>query len=537
MTSRPGALSDRTPERPRHRLALALSESSVTLYQRQNSGGWQAVGDATPGSDDFPHRIDALRVEALLADPDRTPVLIWLPPEQVLERHLDLSGTGPRAEHRAARTLAEATPYKAQELSIALAPPVGREPRLVLAALRQTVQEAHIFVSRWGFVPGDVSTRGHDATFGPGGPTFSLREPVYAGAGRTVTRLAAASLAVAAIGAAAFGNSWLAPEPELLVDNVKAHAVTIIRAAKHETSYLVSADHPTAPHVGDLRHLSWPIMVLEPGGTTPPAIAATRSGEAPEGVRLAALGPTDLPLPDALAGPARPQDPDVLVAPVAPVPAPEIPERTDTPPVEETDSPDNPKAVALSSPVPRARPAVPQPELATAPVDAPAPPAPSAREAEPEVQTLQAAALEPEPQVTPAPLPAVRQLVAPPAEQSVEEGSPSAVAVAPPPQPRPQELAAGPVRLAVPQVRVGKIAPRRVGRAAVERGLILNDTSLIGIIDARSGREALVRLPTGNYRRVSRGDKLDGWQVSAISGDSMRLTRNGQRRVLLLVTQ
>ncbi|MEM7508090.1 MAG: hypothetical protein AAF415_15250 [Pseudomonadota bacterium] len=76
---------------------------------------------------------------------------------------------------------------------------------------------------------------------------------------------------------------------------------------------------------------------------------------------------------------------------------------------------------------------------------------------------------------------------------------------------------------------------RSVRQAATEEGLPLERTSLIGIINVNSGREALIRLPNGRFRRVGRGDVLDGWEVSLIGRDALRLSRSGKNHTLLLV--
>lgn len=70
---------------------------------------------------------------------------------------------------------------------------------------------------------------------------------------------------------------------------------------------------------------------------------------------------------------------------------------------------------------------------------------------------------------------------------------------------------------------------------ATETGLVLDRTSLVGIVSLQSERQALVRLPNGRFRRVATGDDVEGWVVSRIGADAMRLSRGGQDRVLLLV--
>lgn len=80
-------------------------------------------------------------------------------------------------------------------------------------------------------------------------------------------------------------------------------------------------------------------------------------------------------------------------------------------------------------------------------------------------------------------------------------------------------------------------APRRVSDAAGETGLPLDTTSLVGIIDASTGREALLRLPSGRFRRVTAGDVLEGWRVRDIDRESLSLSRGGQSRRLYLVNR
>ena len=65
----------------------------------------------------------------------------------------------------------------------------------------------------------------------------------------------------------------------------------------------------------------------------------------------------------------------------------------------------------------------------------------------------------------------------------------------------------------------------------------LDQTALIGILNLDTGRKALLRLPGGRYRSVIVGDVLDGWRVSIIGTDAMRVTRDGEDRTLLLVNR
>ncbi len=86
-------------------------------------------------------------------------------------------------------------------------------------------------------------------------------------------------------------------------------------------------------------------------------------------------------------------------------------------------------------------------------------------------------------------------------------------------------------------LRLPKLSPGSVREAATEHGLPLNQVSLIGILDLESGRKALLRMPDGRYRSVVTGDTIDGWRVSMIGIDAMRVTRSGQDQTLLLVSR
>ena len=260
---------------------------------------------------------------------------------------------------------------------------------------------------------------------------------------------------------------------------------------------------------------------------------APRSIEAPQGSLVLASLPRET-TPDT-------QDPDP--APVtgdqaslspqsqtpAPDPAPEAEGAAELPgeqlsslaPVEMTDQPRPRPANVQPDPEPVAEP---QAQPAPAPVEAPAPSAVTqTATAAPEAQTPQPDTAQTEPETDP--------------------DAPTVYAAlnAPKPRVRPAQLAraAAATRQSSGGAALRRTAPasRSVRTAASESGLALNKTSLIGVIDARSGRQALVRMPSGDYRKVGRGDTLDGWRVSSIGREAMKLTRRGQSRTLLLVSR
>lgn len=118
----------------------------------------------------------------------------------------------------------------------------------------------------------------------------------------------------------------------------------------------------------------------------------------------------------------------------------------------------------------------------------------------------------------------------PEAEDADAPGRPAGEAQRAPPGGTGADPAATPVETAA---RVA--APKPVARSADDVGLPLARVALIGIIHLQDGRRALLRLPDGSFRRVGRGDALDGWKVRLIGRDAVRLEQAGETRTLLLV--
>lgn len=158
------------------------------------------------------------------------------------------------------------------------------------------------------------------------------------------------------------------------------------------------------------------------------------------------------------------------------------------------------------------------PVLAQAPAEAPDPPLPPRASDDP-------------PQAPPAsPLPDERaagpRRVAAPAGGPGDKGpSGTAVASAPLPVPRPDRAAAPP-----------PLKPDALAGAATGK-VPLDSAALIGVMTLNSGRTALLRLGTGAIHRLGVGDMVEGWRVSAIGKDSLRLSRESENRTFLLVGQ
>ncbi|WP_206779617.1 hypothetical protein [Brevirhabdus pacifica] len=74
-----------------------------------------------------------------------------------------------------------------------------------------------------------------------------------------------------------------------------------------------------------------------------------------------------------------------------------------------------------------------------------------------------------------------------------------------------------------------------VSRAATERNAVnLSKISLIGVYGTSSSRRALVRLPSGKFKKVEVGDRMDGGRVIAIGDESLRYTKSGRSVVLAM---
>lgn len=72
-----------------------------------------------------------------------------------------------------------------------------------------------------------------------------------------------------------------------------------------------------------------------------------------------------------------------------------------------------------------------------------------------------------------------------------------------------------------------------VAKRATERNVLhLRKVNLIGVYGSPSSRRALVRLPSGRYKKVKIGDRLDGGQVSAIGADELRYVKRGRNLTL-----
>jgi hypothetical protein len=120
-------------------------------------------------------------------------------------------------------------------------------------------------------------------------------------------------------------------------------------------------------------------------------------------------------------------------------------------------------------------------------------------------------------------------------------GSRVAAIMAPKPPVRPdrsERLGSPALQSASPVLpRVTAAVPGTVRATATEPGLPLNQTALVGIMHVDGASKALMRLPDGRYRSVVVGDVIEGWRISAIGTDAVRMSRSGEQRTLVLVNR
>ena len=69
-------------------------------------------------------------------------------------------------------------------------------------------------------------------------------------------------------------------------------------------------------------------------------------------------------------------------------------------------------------------------------------------------------------------------------------------------------------------------------RATLDNAINLRRVNLIGVYGTPSNRRALVRLPSGRYKKVKVGDKVDGGRILAIGDSELRYQKGGRNVTL-----
>ncbi|MEM9059168.1 MAG: hypothetical protein AAGD13_01795 [Pseudomonadota bacterium] len=566
---------DDTAQRP---FVLDLTEDAVILCERTDEGELVEIQRAQLAGPEFKAQIDELRVEMLVRDPKKPPIQILLPKNQILRRDYVLASRTPSAMRaEATRRLLAETSYRADELSIDVSRPTLGEPTVVLAALQQTVSEAITYCEKWGFVPGPVSTRHHAAGFGANGPVFALSKNPVARFGIRSAQLAAASLAALVIGVGAL-QLYEATSPLLKALTIKPVP------AQQPLSFALADQVPETERasrpVVRITSLQWIALtsaklndfnrVKSLSDRVPQPLESSRSPSAPFGPETRErlnVGP-------ALSATyhERPGRPAVSKSEIASLDIRAVVNAIDRIRVGSRAQSRSAQNTSLSSrQTPRSdgplRLAALSPSLAERAIGrTPKNSVPAGRSQEDDRLTNgdAAGAADPETLQVPLPRPGSADEPAPETTASTftngqgresaqpgisedptstdRDASEEAFAAVNSPIPiiRPAGVATTPVVSRSRQKSKSIAAPKlptSVRAAAGERGLDLNETSLIGVMDARNGRRALVRLPDGEYLKVTNGDLLNGWRVSSISREAMKLTRQGRQRTLVLIAR
>jgi len=71
-------------------------------------------------------------------------------------------------------------------------------------------------------------------------------------------------------------------------------------------------------------------------------------------------------------------------------------------------------------------------------------------------------------------------------------------------------------------------------QATIDNAINLRRLNLIGVYGTPANRRALVRLPSGRYKKLKVGDRLDGGKVIAISDSELRYQKKGRNVTLAM---
>ncbi|WP_170381450.1 hypothetical protein [Ruegeria atlantica] len=138
-------------------------------------------------------------------------------------------------------------------------------------------------------------------------------------------------------------------------------------------------------------------------------------------------------------------------------------------------------------------------------------------------------------------------------QQKVIDYTPTALAVVRVPRPKPRPAGLAPSSgtqtanlgstAAIVQDEAGSFQPKAVApkipstasvarQATIDNALNLRKLNLIGVYGTPANRRALVRLPSGRYKKLKVGDRLDGGKVIAIGDTELRYQKKGRNVTL-----
>jgi hypothetical protein len=573
--------------------ALDLTVEAVTLYERKPNGEWQVFAMTRLDDPEFATAIRQLRSKAETYAGGRISVRLWLPPEQVLKKRAWL-GEGQPEQLRlqaAFEHVARETIFRLQDIAIAVGPSDEKGMATILVAFAETWREARHYAERWGFLPGEVSTREHAEDFGSQSPIFRLHsEQIQAvapqrGSHRILLAAALTAGAVAAGVALWALRPWQSPPAPPPAPPAEVVEITVEPTPPPPVPQLALPGDPSpAPGPVAADTLDKPDIAAEPlGSAGPPPPAVPMTAVPTYEPAPPALGPEPPLLPDpppvlastvpvaataplatlaleAGIAPAPPTEapppfapPPVIAAidrPVAlqPAPAAEVPPETAAPPATATAPEETPEGFP---PIPPPAPRTGELGPAETPI---ATPAGGEADAPENLNATAAARAVPPSPLEPGAAPEDLPPIPPPAPRATQTRSAATTdgdARADPDAPTERASERAPL----PKSRPARLARRKEASPAISlpatagaagseataklttKGLPLDRAVLIGIMNLNTGRTALLRLPDGSFHSVVVGDVMDGWRVSAIGVDAMRVSKDGQDRTLLLVNR
>jgi hypothetical protein len=515
--------------------ALAFGDSAVSLMQHA-PGGWRMVDRVALDDTEFTSKTQAMARHL----GGRRQVTLWLPPGHVLSLRLSADEARDIGASIAARTGLDPTSLTTATLSRS-----ASGDRIVFAADKTTLGESIEFARSWGFEPVSATVRPDSLPDGAP-PCFSHPGLPGAPSRRKMARIAGAVAAV--VVAAVMVTSTEAPSPQEPGLEPAAmsepRALSAVMTGSYRPSAMapspvpvqaVALQAPTAPKDRVVIRPEQPVPVTGHRDTLP-------LHQQPP-LHLAAIGPGH----HADTEPVPPFQAAALTARSAPAmpeasgdPAPLRPAVADTAPeIRDTDAPPDPAGNA-SAGESAGEPAQTDAggEVLAAAVSVPAEPRPSGQSAAPSLTPT--SAMSPADAARAAVLEAIKPVPRPEV--------PLVVALrAPPPTARPRGIAvaaraqrdAAAARAAAGRAAAASTATVRgtttaeVSRVAtVQRGLPQGETGLIGVFVNGNDRAALLVLPDGLVTRVRRGDRVEGWTVSAIDETTVRLTGGSGARTL-----
>ncbi|MEM9099993.1 MAG: hypothetical protein AAGC79_15875 [Pseudomonadota bacterium] len=485
---------------PKRALALEMADDAITLYKRDPIGIWQEIATADPNAEDFSQQISDLRCAAS----EIAQVIVWVPAE-LIDRH-ELALTSHRQVDRrfaAAERIARAEKVEPETIEIALGRPddAGRTPCLSIAV--QTRIEAEAYARKWGFEPLAVTARSPGDGF-QGIARFDAAETSRARRlrkGMGALALVGALATTSGLSAAVLWAMMLGEEgPNVVVPELPDLNLTLV-ASEETTPVVAKADADSEPMIG-----ASDLAETAPARALSFAMPSYGTDWIAQDVNLAVTSYAQPTLKDDRLTLGKPLAGEPIETSVQELPAPKEPppDWRPSPPAEEAVLPPEAAFAEMASATP-------------APVPTPIP--------RPDRKAVVVLDDQPEPSVP----------------KGTEITEPSiGIAEAPVPIARPENAAA---RFAAAKTVVPRTS-RRAGtntlsvmRAAKRKGLPLDRTSLIGVVNIQSGRQALLRMPNGRIHRISRGDVLEGWKVDLIGQDAVRLERGAESHTLILVTR